>query len=319
MGNSYAGTGGGSGADDGRPDSGVRKADSFDAAILGVPISKTSISHSAAFRLPDAIRSTFHSFSPYNMNRRLDLSEVLHVVDVGNVQMHLTDLQLCHQRIEDAVKSYWQSHSAPVIVLGGDHSITGAAMLGLTQATERTYGVIHFDAHHDVRNLEDGGRSNGTPFRTLLSSGAVSGKHVIQIGLRDYVNARAYHEYVLQHGVTVVTAREVHHRGLMRVLEEAYRIVSDGTDAVYLSFDMDVLDQSHVPGVPAPGPGGLAIYDVIEALEWLGAKPNIEMMDIVCADPSQDFRDLTTRVAANVVLSFLTGLAMRKQTAVDMG
>lgn len=319
VGNSDAGIRGGRSADDGRPDSEVMQVDSFDAAILGVPLSKTSISHSAAFRLPDAIRSIFHSFSPYNMNHRLDLSEVLQVVDIGNVQMHLTDLQLCHQRIEDAVKSYWQSHSAPVIVLGGDHSITGAAMLGLTQATERTYGVIHFDAHHDVRNLEDGGRSNGTPFRTLLSSGAVSGKHVVQIGLRDYVNARAYHEYVLQNGVTVVTAREVHHRGLMSVLEEAYRIASDGTDAVYLSFDMDVLDQSHVPGVPAPGPGGLAIYDVIEALEWLGAKPNIEMMDIVCADPSQDFRDLTTRVAANVVLSFLTGLAMRKQmSAADM-
>ncbi len=283
----------------------------FDVTMLGVPLSKTSISHSAAFRLPDAIRGSFQSYGPYNMNHNLDLSEKLRVVDAGNVQMHLTDLALCHQRIEEAVASYWQVHDAPLILLGGDHSVTGAAVLGLTQATNRTYGVIHFDAHHDVRNLEDGGRSNGTPFRTLLSSGALLGKHVVQIGLRDYVNAKAYYEYVVEAGVTVVTARQVLHHGLESVLDEAYRIASKDTDGVYVSFDMDVLDQCYVPGVPAPGPGGLTVFEALEALEWLGAKKNVQMMDIVCADPAQDFRDLTTRVAANVVLSFLTGVALR--------
>ncbi|QSO51793.1 formimidoylglutamase [Alicyclobacillus curvatus] len=283
----------------------------FDVALLGVPLSKTSISHSAAFRLPDAIRASFQSYSPYNMNHQLDLSEQLHVVDTGNVQMHLTDLAQCHQHIEEAVGSYWQAHTAPLVLLGGDHSVTGAAMLGLTQSTKRTYGVIHFDAHHDVRNLEDGGRTNGTPFRTLLSSGAIRGEHVVQVGLRDYVNARAYYEYVINAGVTVVTARQVFHKGLKTVLDEAYKIASDGTDGVYISFDMDVLDQCYVPGVPAPGPGGLSVLDAFEALEWLGAKDNVHMMDIVCADPAQDFRDLTTRVAANIVLSFLTGVALR--------
>jgi formiminoglutamase len=285
----------------------------FDVAILGAPLSKTSISHSAASRLPDAIRALFHSYSPYHVNHRLDLSEQLKVADVGNVQMHLTNLEACQKRIEESVASYWDTHSAPLIVLGGDHSITGASMLGLISATKRTYGVIHFDAHHDVRNLEDGGRSNGTPFRTLLSTGAISGKNVVQIGIRDYVNSKAYHEYVLQEGVTVFTARQVFQQGFTRVLEQAYRIASEHTDAVYVSFDMDVLDQSFVPGVPAPGPGGLVIWDVLEALEWLGAKDNVEMLDIVCADPTQDFRDLTARVAANVLLSFLTGIALRQR------
>lgn len=284
---------------------------SFDMAILGAPLSKTSISHSVASRLPDAIRSLFHSYSPYSVHHRLDLSEKFRLVDIGNVQMHLTDLALCQFRIEESVASYWTDHDAPLVLLGGDHSITGASLLGLTTATKRRYGVIHFDAHHDVRNLEDGGRSNGTPFRTLLSSGAISGEDVVQIGLRDYVNAKAYHEYVLDAGVTVYTARQVFQQGLTTVLEAAYGVASAHTDAVYVSFDMDVLDQSFVPGVPAPGPGGLVIWDAMEALEWLGAKPNVAMLDIVCADPAQDVRDLTTRVAANVLLSFLTGFAMR--------
>lgn len=284
----------------------------FDIALLGAPLSKTSISHSAAFRLPDAIRALFQSYSPYSVHHHMDLGERLRVADLGNVQMHLTDLALCQQWIEDAVCSYGQTHAQPLVLFGGDHSITGAALLGLTRATKRTYGVIHFDAHHDVRNLEDGGRSNGTPFRTLLDSGAVAGKNVVQIGIRDYVNAKAYHTYVIQEGVSVVTARQVFRQGLTQVLEGAYDRVSRDTDAVYVSFDMDVLDQSFVPGVPAPGPGGLAVLDALEALEWLGAKQNVRVMDIVCADPAQDLRDLTVRVAANLVLSFLAGKALAK-------
>jgi formiminoglutamase len=76
---------------------------------------------------------------------------------------------------------------------------------------------------------------------------------------------------------------------------------------------MDVLDQTFVPGVPAPSPGGMTVWDAIEALEWLGTQKNVQVLDIVCADPTQDFRDLTTRVASNLVLSFLTGLALRKR------
>ncbi len=287
--------------------------ETFDAAILGAPLSKTSISHSAASRLPDAIRTTFHTYSPYNINHQLDLSRDIQVVDIGNVKMHMTDLPRCQQLIENAVGSYWEHHSAPLVVLGGDHSVTGASVLGLTRATKNKFGIIHFDAHHDVRNFEDGGRTNGTPFRTILESGAVSGKHVVQIGLRDFVNAKAYHEYVLGHGVTVFTARQVFKLGLSAILHEAMKIAGTDTDAIYVSFDMDVLDQSFVPGVPAPSPGGLTTWDAMEALEWLGMQKHVQVLDIVCADPTQDVRDLTTRVASNLMLSFLTGLALRKR------
>lgn len=287
---------------------------SFDAAILGAPLSKTSISHSAASRLPDTVRFLFQSYTPYSVNHQIDLSALLRIVDIGNVKMHMTDLALCQKNIENAVASYWQTHLKPLIVLGGDHSVTGASILGLTRATGCKYGIIHFDAHHDVRNLKDGGRTNGTPFRTVFSEKAVSGQNVVQIGIRDYVNAKAYHEYVMQQGVTVFTARQVFKQGLSAVLEQALSIASKDTDAVYVSFDMDVLDQSFVPGVPAPSPGGLVIWDVIEAFEWLGSQPNVQMLDIVCADPTQDTRDLTSRVASYLVLSFLTGLAIHKSS-----
>ena len=288
----------------------------FDVALLGAPLSKTSISHSAAFRLPDSVRAQFQTFTPFSVHHSLDLSERLRFVDIGNARMHLTNMAACQQSIEDAATSYWQANHKPLVVLGGDHSITGASVLGLVagrQAAGRSgkIGIVHFDAHHDVRNLEDGGRHNGTPFRTILESGAVDGRNIVQLGLKDFANSKPYFEYVRDKGVTVFSAREVHRRGLVPLVEQAFALASAGTDGVYVSFDIDGLDQSFVPGVPAPSTGGLNVWDAIEAVEWLGRQPSVLAMDTVCVDPERDFRDLTVRVVTTLVLSFITGVALR--------
>lgn len=294
-----------------------RPGQPFDIALLGAPLSKTSISHSAAFRLPDAVRAQFAAFTPYSVHHNLDLSERLRLVDIGNVHMHLTDLPACQQAIEEASASYWRRYDQPLVLLGGDHSVTGCSVLGLAagrQAAGRQgkIGIVHFDAHHDVRNLEDGGRHNGTPFRTILESGAVDGRHIVQLGLKDFANSKPYFEYVQSHGVTVFSAREIHRRGLLPLVEQAFTIASQDTDGVYVSFDMDGLDQSFVPGVPAPSTGGLNVWDAIEAVEWLGRQPQVIAMDTVCVDPERDFRDLTVRVVTTLVLNFLTGIALRQ-------
>ncbi|QRF22913.1 agmatinase family protein [Alicyclobacillus sp. TC] len=287
----------------------------FDTALLGAPLSKTSISHSAAFRLPDAIRSLFQTFTPFSIHHRLDLSEHLRLVDMGNIRMHLTDLNACLEAIEWACLDYWkQFPHQRLILLGGDHAITGASLLGLAQARPGNYGILHFDAHHDVRNLQDGGRSNGTPFRTVLESGNFKGKNIVQIGIQDYVNSRIYHEYVLQHGVTVHSARQVRHTGLMTLIEQEVNRLRKQVDAIYVSFDMDVIDQSFAPAVPAPSSGGLDMWQAIEALEWLGSQPDVIGFDLVCIDPERDVRDLTVRAATTLLMSFLTGQALNSST-----
>ncbi|WP_290586460.1 agmatinase family protein [Alicyclobacillus sp.] len=287
-------------------------AGAFDAALIGAPLSKTSISHSAAFRLPDAIRAAFAGMTPYSVTHGVDVGEVIRVIDLGNIRMHPTDLAACHSAIEAAVRAYWRRFDRPLVLLGGDHSVTGAAILGMAAARGRRYGILHFDAHHDVRNLEDGGRTNGTPMRTVLDSGVVDGRNVVQIGLRDFANSAHYHRYALEHGVTVVPMRAVRRRGLAAVVDEAVGRLAASVDAVYVTFDMDALDPAFAPGVAAPVPYGLTLWEAADALEALGGHPKVCGLDVVCADPSQDVRDLTVRAAAHLVLSFWTGMALRK-------
>jgi formiminoglutamase len=286
---------------------------SFDIGVLGVPLSKTSISHSGAFMFPQSVRQALGSFGTYHLDADIDLSERLCAVDLGDVEMHVTDMAWCHRNIEEAARQLWSLPGDFVsCVIGGDHSISAPLIGALADSSQRPVGVIHFDAHHDMRNLEDGGRTNGTPFRTLLSSGQLDGTRLVQIGLRNFANAQAYTAYARDHGVTLYTMRKVRELGLSNVLDEAIRVAGRDDAILYVSFDLDVLDQAHAPGVPAPGPFGMDIWEACDAMERLGQLPNVHGFDWVCADPTVDVRNLTSRVAASLFLHAAAGVAKRR-------
>jgi formiminoglutamase len=67
---------------------------------------------------------------------------------------------------------------------------------------------------------------------------------------------------------------------------------------------MDVLDQAYAPGCPAIGPGGLDSDSLIEGIQWLGGNPFVKGMDIVEIDPTLDFRNMTSRLAAYLIMQF---------------
>ncbi|AZN41253.1 formimidoylglutamase [Paenibacillus albus] len=282
------------------------------AGIIGVPLSKSSISLSGASTTPAAVRAAFKSFTTYSMEYGVDLQHMA-VRDLGDVQMHVTDLAECHSRIEACLtKLYEQKPSLVPIVIGGDHSISCPSVKAFAKRyPDKKVGIIHFDAHHDVRNFEDGGVTNGTPFRGILESGAVQGSNIAQIGIRGFMNSKPYHDYVLSKGVHVFSSRDVRVNGIHPIVTQALAAASNGTDAIYVSFDVDVIDQAYAPGCPAIGTGGLNPWDALDALYHLGTLPQVMGIDFVCIDPTVDVRNVTSRLAVQFMLSFLAGMASR--------
>jgi len=220
--------------------------------------------------------------------------------------MHVTDIKESHNRIAKTVGHVTKVNPNMIpIVLGGDHSISFPSITGFANSKGKV-GIIQFDAHHDLRNLDDGGPSNGTPFRSLLENGVITGKQLVQIGIRNFSNARAYHEYAKKHGVTVYTMKDVRERQIKDIITESIEVLrKQGVTSIYISLDMDVLDQAFAPGCPAIGPGGMDSMTILDAIEFLGKEPLVQGMDIVEIDPTLDFRDMTSRVAAQVIMSFL--------------
>ncbi|KAA0565889.1 formimidoylglutamase [Bacillus sp. CH30_1T] len=277
-----------------------------DIAIIGAPLSKPSISHSGASFAPDAIRRCLNSFSTYNIERGTDLVEDKKtIIDFGDITMHPTSIEESHQRIYESVKAATNTNAAPfTIILGGDHSITTSTVKAIKEA-KGTVGIIQFDAHHDLRNTEDGGPTNGTPFRRLLEEGHIKGEHLIQIGIRNYANAKAYHEYAIEQGVTVYTMKDVRQQPIVELIQDSLTQLESQVDTIYLSVDMDVLDQAYAPGCPAIGPGGMHPDALTQAIETALKHPKVSTMDIVEIDPTLDFRDMTSRIAAYLIMETL--------------
>ncbi|MFE4123975.1 agmatinase family protein [Priestia sp. YIM B13486] len=284
-----------------------------DVTVLGVPLSRSSISASGASETPLAMRQLWKSFNPYHIEYDTDLTS-LSVLDLGDVKQHVTDISLSHQYIKEAMISMrkYHPHTLP-IMLGGDHSITAMLVKGWKEShPEQRIGILQFDTHFDLRSLEDNGPSNGTPIRNLIESGNVEGKNVWNIGLHGFYNSKSLKEYADTHKVNYVTLLQARKTGISNTVEKALDDLAKKVDAIYLTVDMDVLDIAYAPGVPAGTTGGMRTDELFEAIYIAGSYPLVQAMDIVCLDPLRDKSGITVKAGVHVFLNFLTGFASRK-------
>jgi arginase family enzyme len=174
-------------------------------------------------------------------------------------------------------------------------------------------GVIHFDAHHDLREAHFGAESSGVPLRKALNvEGApLGGRNQVQIGIAEFANAPAHAEYAREQGVRVIGNLEVFERGLDDCVGEALERAGDGTDAIYVTVDVDAIDHAQAPGTAAPNPNGLDARDIYRALRRIARVPETVGLDVVEISPSLEHGNLTANVGAMLVLSFLAGVAER--------
>ena len=196
--------------------------------------------------------------------------------------------------------------------VGGDHSITWPLLEGVTGALEgKQLGVVHFDAHHDLREAHFGAESSGVPFRKALEfpGAPIAGRNLVRIGMTEFGNSPAHAEYAKEQGVTVIPGLSVRRDGIESVVERALEAACDGTDALYVSVDVDAIDQSQAPGTAAPNPAGLDARDVQYALGKIGAHPKAIAMDVVEISPPLDVNNMTGNLGAMLVLSFFMGIA----------
>lgn len=274
--------------------------------LIGAPLSKSSISHSGACFAPGTIRKALSGFTTYSIEEEIDLAKWT-IQDLGDIAMHVTDIAMSQDRVYETIQGLVEENPSWLpIVLGGDNSITYPSVKGFAKA-KGNVGVIQFDAHHDVRNLVDGGPTNGTPFRNLLETQTILGSNLIQVGIRDFSNSKTYHNYVKNHDVTIYTMEDVRQNNMKKMMESSVKKLEKSVDFVYVSVDMDVIDQSQAPGCPAIGPGGMDTTDLFEAVTYLGEQSIVGGLEIVEVDPTVDFRDMTSRVAAHVILNFIKG------------
>lgn len=285
----------------------------WDIAVLGVPLSRSSISVSGASEFPDAFRRAWGGFSTYNLDYGTELGG-MKVLDLGNVKMHFTDIAKSHDNITQAMKSLRKEMPSTFPVsIGGDHSVTARLIFGLKAAhPEKEIGILQFDTHLDLRDLADHGPTNGTPIRFLIENGVIKGSNVYNIGLHGFFNGQSLLAYAKEHGVNCITLREARRKGIAETVRKVASELSSKVDLIYVTIDMDVLDIAFAQGVPASTPGGMASYELFEAVHEAGLSAKVAAMDIVCLDPTRDTpAQATVKTGVYTFLTFLTGLKAR--------
>lgn len=270
-----------------------------DAAILGVPAFRTSLSPTGAHETPAAVREALRRYSPTLLGPPVvDLGEALRIVDAGDVA-DPDDPE--REAVVRGRVAELRATADLVVALGGDNSITYAVAQGA--AAE---GLITIDAHFDLRD----GVSNGSPVRRLVEDG-MDPRRIVQLGIADFANSAAYARRAADLGITVVTLDALRRRGATDVVAEALAVAGAGGGPIHLDVDVDVCDRSAAPGCPASVPGGLAAWELRALVRATASSRLVRSADIVEVDATADAADgRTVRLAALCVLELLAGKAV---------
>jgi agmatinase len=206
------------------------------------------------------------------------------------------------QRVEQAFRWILDSGKLPVM-LGGEHSLTAGAVRA-THARHPGLSVLQFDAHADMRDeYLESPYSHACVMRRVREQVPAS-----SVGIRSL--SEEEHEYLAAHPAPIWSARE------FRALRGDWKPILDSlTDEVFVTFDLDALDPSILPGTGTPEPGGLDWYEAVDLLAAVARRSRIVGLDIVELAP------LPGHVASDFLAARLTyrmiGLALGARPRVD--
>lgn len=227
---------------------------------------------------------------------RLDLA------DIGDFALALGDIAESLRLIEQ--------QAAPLthlIALGGEHGITLPLLRALARRTG-PLGLVHFDAHVDTWPDNFGQRyAHGSVFFHAILEGLIEPRRMVQLGIRSPVQREVW-DWTVGHGVTILTAQDIHAGNPVTLAAQVRGIVGDGP--TYLSFDIDAFDPAFAPGTGTPEVGGLATWQAQAILRLLHGVA-FAGMDLVEVAPAYDVSEITALAGATMVWEYLSLLGSR--------
>lgn len=280
--------------------------------LLGIPFDITILGRRGAKEGPAGVRKAFLTCLSYEPGLGVDLSEQ-RIADVGDIDVLHTSVEGTWERVSTVVSSLVGT-GTPLVVIGGDHGLAFPILRGVGQALPgKRIGVISVDAHFDVRISHHGEPSSGVPFRWILDrhGDQFSGRNLVELGIAGWLNTRRYHEYLQEVGARVITMREILKGDWNALLAEAIAIAADGTDGIWMTFDIDAIEGATAGATNVPAIGGLTPFQAQDIVHTFAQHPKALGLDIQEVSPPLNGTGLTERQAASLVLDFAAGVHLR--------
>ncbi|MBA3829286.1 MAG: arginase [Taibaiella sp.] len=233
-----------------------------------------------------------------------------------------------YDRVSKCVSDTVRSGLFP-LVLAGDHSSAGGTIAGLKMAKPKNkLGVVWIDAHADLHTpyTTPSGNMHGMPLATALGEdnienqahtldpvttdfwnklkniGKINPKinpeDIVFIAIRDF--EKEEEALIKKHGIKVITVQEVRRKGVENIVRQSFLHLSH-CDDIYVSFDVDSLDNSISRGTGTPVRNGLKEREAEDLIASFMQNHKICCLEIAEVNPTLDKENLMAEIAFNIL------------------
>ncbi|MEP1489825.1 MAG: formimidoylglutamase [Algibacter sp.] len=229
-----------------------------------------------------------------------------HITDFGNLICINNDMEACQKALSKTV-SHLISNNTFTMVLGGGHDIAYGHFMGIKEALKNKQknkiGIINFDAHFDLRPIDESPNS-GTPFNQIISESKTTNQPVgyFVIGIQQQSNTKELFSIAKENDVDYVsnfkcTISKKH----IKILKKQLQSFIEQNDYLYISIDMDGFSSAYAPGVSAPSTLGFSPHFFFLILEFILKSNKVISCDIAEINPTLDIDNQTSKLASKIV------------------
>jgi len=293
-----------------------------DVAVVGLPIDEyaTSSQRSGMRWGPRRIReASLRNVRYYASSTDIGLLDIrsgrvtswpdrMPIVDAGDAPVIHHDVERQMTAASDYVRLASLT-SGVTVTLGGDHMVAYPAADGLIRAwrerqADLKVGFLHIDSHTDFVDERRGqGRFNhGTCARRISEIPEV--KRVAWFGLNSTSEPNQY-ALMKERGFQAFTSFFTHRVGPVESVRRALDYVTDGVDILYISIDIDVVNNGDAPATGSSVWEGLTGEEYLACIRELATASQLAGVDMCEVDPEIDTSWRTELLASTSLLSLL--------------
>jgi arginase len=202
--------------------------------------------------------------------------------------------------------------------LGGDHSMAIGTIAGIASYCKKhklKLGVIWVDAHTDMNTdqTSPSGNIHGMPLAASLGLGneklvnllgfypKLKPENCALIGIRSVDSLEKV--TIKKLNLPVYTMTDIDKLGIHRIIVKVLRQFRERVDHIHVSFDLDSVDPTIVPGVGTPVPGGLSYREahlLMESIAECGCMSSLEITEV---NPILDNKNNSAIFATDLIAS----------------